>query len=83
MRTATSNMGKPRAIKGQGSSELEVDSPAGEGMRLPEALQLHLDKVLEAITASKEALEQKIESVVIDVNLLRADQAKIARKSVV
>ena len=34
---------------------------------LPSSLHLHVDKVLEAITASKEALGQKIETVAIDV----------------
>ena len=48
--------------------------------QLPESLQLHLDKVLAAITASREVLEQKIQAVVIDVNLLRADQSKLADK---
>ena len=43
--------------------------------QLPESLQLHLDKVLASITASREVLEQKIQSVVIDVNLLRAYQS--------
>ena len=46
-------------------------------VQLPESLQLHLDKVLAAIKASREVLEQKIQSVVIDVNMLRADQSKL------
>ena len=41
-------------------------------------MQLHLDKVLEAITASRKALELKIDTVVIDMNLLMADQSKLA-----
>ena len=45
---------------------------------LPETLRLHLDKVLEATTASREALEQKLETVVVDLALLRADPRKIA-----
>ena len=45
---------------------------------LPASLQTHLNKVLAAINASRESLEHKIETVIIDVNLLRADQQKIA-----
>ena len=36
--------------------------------------------MLEAINASREALEHNIESVVIDINLLRADQRKVAER---
>ena len=46
----------------------------------PETLQLHLDEVLEATTASRETLEQKIETVVVDMTLLRADQRKLAER---
>ena len=52
------------------------ERPQGDA-QLPESLQLHLDKVLAAITASREVLEQKIQSVVTDVNLLHADQTKL------
>ena len=53
---------------------------SSNGKELPDALQLHLDKVLEAIKTTREALEHKIDSVVIDVGLLRADHKKIAEK---
>ena len=46
--------------------------------QLPDTLQLHLDRVLAAITASREVLEEKIERVVLCVNFLRADQSKIS-----
>ena len=84
-------MGKTRGSKdldqGPGISPGPEAEKPGEGaaggtkeQALPEALQLHLDKVLEAINASREALEHKIESVVVDVNLLRADHKKVAEK---
>ena len=86
-------MGKTRGLKepelgsGQVTTACPMDGKAGDGIKesigeqpLPEALQLHLDKVLEAITASKEALEHKIESVVMDVNILRTEHKKVAEK---
>ena len=82
-------MGKPRAAKDtKGTSDKtipeEVDKTGGarEGGPSedihPDPLQLHLDKVLEPITASRKTLEQKIETVVPDMILLRADQRKVA-----
>ena len=64
------NMGKPRGSKDiNGSSDRALHDcpdqtePLREGGPLEHALpsnfQLHLDKVLEAITASREALKQK------------------------
>ena len=47
---------------------------------LPDALQLHLNKVIEAIKTSREALEHKIETVLVDLNLLRADHKKVAER---
>ena len=60
---------------GQTSAEGGTLEPA-----LSDALQLHLDKVLEVINASREALEHKIEAVIININLLQAEQRKLADK---
>ena len=84
-------MGKPRGNKepkgasdktmGEGLDQAGYAQEGGPaGQVLPDNLQLHLDRVLEAIAASRVALEQNIENVVIDVNLLRADQRKLRKE---
>ena len=79
-------MGKTKGPREAGpNAELQTGAHAeggisSNGKELPDALQLHLDKVLEAIKTTREALEHKIDSVVIDVGLLRADHKKVAEK---
>ena len=79
-------MGKTKGPKETGPNAEQQTSghteggTSSNGKELPDALQLHLDKVLEAIKTTREALENKIDSVVIDVGLLRADHKKIAEK---
>ena len=53
-RTTSDHAGQSRGHQEEGPLE----------QTLPSTLQLHLDKVLEAIKASREVLEQKIETVV-------------------
>ena len=68
--------------KASGKKEGGVVSQASntQNAALLDMLQLHLDQLLEAIAASREALEHKLEMVVVDIGLLRADQRKTAEK---
>ena len=81
-------MGKSKVAKDteNSSDKTPTEKPAQaagsseEAHVLLETLQLQLDKILEAITASREALEQKIETVVVDMTILHADQRKVAER---
>ncbi|KAJ1205029.1 hypothetical protein NDU88_000464 [Pleurodeles waltl] len=78
-------MGKPKKREGQAPEDTDGTQSAGRPQRIDPRdgsadQETTLDMVLQAIRESREALEQKIDNLTVDLSLLRDDHRRLTER---